>query len=107
MEHKKRLAARQKSPLKSWKISPIDAVATAKWDDYSRARDDMFRRTSHPTAPWLVVHTDAKKVARVEFMRDLLAGFTYPHKNKQLTRPDRAVVFAWSEQAEQRGRIAK
>jgi polyphosphate kinase 2 len=106
-EQKKRLAAREKSPLKSWKISPIDAVATKKWDDYSMARDDMFRRTSHPAAPWHVVHSDIKKIARLEFLRDLLASFSYPHKDKKLTRADRTVVFAWTVEAATRGRIAE
>jgi hypothetical protein len=46
-----------------------------KWDAYSSARDDMFRRTSHPAALWRVVHSDTKKIARLEFLRDLLDGF--------------------------------
>ena len=94
-EQKKRLAAREKSPLKSWKVSPIDAVATKKWREYSQARDDMFHRTSHSAAPWHIVHSDVKKTARLEFLRDLLAGFSYPHKNEKLTQPNRAVVFPW------------
>jgi polyphosphate kinase 2 len=106
-EQKKRLAAREKSPLKQWKVSPIDAMATKKWDDYSKARDAMFVRTSHPAAPWHVVHSDTKKIARLEFLRDLLAGFSYPGKAKKLTRPNRTVVFPWSEEAVSRGRIAK
>ena len=104
-EQKKRLAAREKSPLKSWKISPIDAVATKKWDAYSKARDDMFRRTSHPAAQWRVVHSDTKKIARLEFLRDLLDSFSYPHKDKKLTRPNRDIVFFWS--GDSGGRIAK
>jgi len=106
-EQKKRLAARAKSPLKQWKISPIDACATKMWDEYSRARDAMFARTSHPIAPWHIVHSDIKKIARLEFLRDLLASFSYPHKDKRLTRPNRSVVFPWSEEAELRGQIAK
>jgi polyphosphate kinase 2 len=105
-EQKKRLAAREKSPLKAWKISPIDAVATKKWDDYSKARDDMFRRTSHPAAPWRVVHCDTKKIARLEFLRDLLDGFAYPNKNKKLACPNRDIVFFWTEDAARRGQVA-
>ena len=106
-EQKKRLAARAKSPLKQWKISPIDAKATKMWDEYSEARDAMFERTSHPVAPWHIVHSDTKKIARLEFLRDLLATFSYPHKDKKLTRPDQSVVFPWSEEAALRGQIAK
>ena len=106
-EQKKRLAARATSPLKQWKISPIDASATKKWDDYSKARDDMFRRTSHPVAPWHVVHTDTKKIARLEFLRDLLDRFFLPAQEQEAGAPDRSVVFPWSEDAMVRGQIAK
>jgi hypothetical protein len=54
-----------------------------------------------------VVHSDTKKIARLEFLRDLLDGFSYPHKDKKLTRPNRDVVFSWSDDAAQRGQIAK
>ena len=67
----------------------------------------MFARTSHPAAPWRVVHCDTKKIARLEFLRDLLAGFSYPDKNKKLTLTDPDVVFLWSKDAARRGLIAK
>ncbi len=106
-EQKKRLAARAEDPLKRWKISPIDAQATKKWHEYSKARDAMLERTTHPAAPWRVVHSDVKKIARLELMRDLLAGFDYPHKDKKLVHTDQDVVFFWHEDAKGEGRIAK
>ncbi|HEY4944056.1 MAG TPA: polyphosphate kinase 2 [Rhizomicrobium sp.] len=106
-EQKKRLAAREKDPLKRWKISPIDAVASKKWHDYSKARDAMLERTSHPPAAWRVVHSDTKKIARLELIRDLLASFDYPHKDKKLTRSDPKVVFFWHEDAKREGMIAE
>lgn len=96
-EQKKRLADRAKDPLKNWKISPIDAAAQKKWDDYSEARDEMLDRTSHAMAPWSVVHADVKKIARLEFLRDLLSSFDYKDQNKKLVRPEPKVVFAWSQ----------
>ncbi len=63
---------------------------------YSKARDEMFERTSHKPAPWHVVAADEKKVARLELLRDLLDSFSYKDKDKKLTRPDRDVVFEWS-----------
>ncbi len=106
-EQKKRLAAREDSPLKRWKISPIDAVASKKWHDYSKARDAMFERTSHPAAPWRIVHSDTKKIARLELIRDLLGSFDYPHKDKKLLHTDGDVVFFWNEDAKHEGKIAK
>ncbi|HXL98563.1 MAG TPA: polyphosphate kinase 2 [Rhizomicrobium sp.] len=99
-EQKKRLAARQKDPLKQWKISPIDEAAQKHWDDYSEARDEMFMRTSHAAAPWHIVKADVKKIARLELIRDLLASFSYKGRDKKLLRPDRKIVFPWSTEVE-------
>jgi polyphosphate kinase 2 (PPK2 family) len=104
-EQKKRLAARREDPLKQWKISPVDEAAQDKWHAYSKARDDMFKRTSRKPAPWHVVAADDKKTARLELMRDLLEGFSYKGKDKKVTRPDRDIVFEWSGKAE--GRISR
>ncbi len=104
-EQARRLEARRDDPLKQWKISPVDEAAQKKWHDYSKARDDMFARTGHERAPWRIVKTDEKKVARLELLRDLLDSFDYKDKDKKLTRPDRKVVFEWSKKA--RKKLAK
>jgi|HubBroStandDraft_5_1064220.scaffolds.fasta_scaffold04596_3 polyphosphate kinase 2 len=96
-EQARRLAARRDDPLKQWKISPVDEAAQKKWHDYSKARDEMFARTSHERAPWRIVATDTKKTARLELLRDLLESFDYKDKDKKLTRPDRKFVFEWSK----------
>ena len=101
-EQKKRLEARRDDPLKQWKISPVDETAQDKWHAYSKARDEMFERTGHEPAPWRVVTADEKKVARLELLRDLLDSFSYKDKDKKLTRPDRKVVFEWSNKAKKR-----
>ena len=101
-EQKKRLAERAKDPLTQWKLSPVDGKALRKWDAYSDARDEMFRRSSHTEAPWRIVRGDVKKVARLELVRDLLASFDYGGKSTKLTRPDPSIVFPWSESEAER-----
>ncbi len=98
-EQKERLKERAEDPLKQWKLSPVDAKALKNWKAYSAARDQMFRRSSHPEAPWRVVKADVKKVARLEVIRDLLASFDYDGKSKKLARPDDSIVFKWNEDA--------
>lgn len=98
-EQARRLEARREDPLTQWKISPIDEAAQQHWKDYGKARDAMFARTSHDAAPWHIVKADVKKIARLELIRDLLAGFDYPKRSKKLARPDRKVVFRWSRDA--------
>ena len=105
-EQKTRLADRTKDPLKTWKTSPIDAVALKKWDAYTRARDEMFRRTHHKSAPWRVVHADHKKDARIAVISDLLSSFSYPSKRTKFVRPDPKRVFLWDKKAETDGRLA-
>lgn len=98
-EQKQRLGERAKDPLTQWKLSPVDAKAPAKWRSYSKARDAMFRRTSHADAPWRIVRADVKKVARLEIIRDLLASFSYDGKSRKLAGADPSIVFVWSENA--------
>lgn len=92
-EQKERLAERRKDPLKQWKVSPIDAKAIEKFDDYSKARDEMFRRTHHAAGPWTVVHADVKKVARLNVIRDLLERSEYKGKRPALAKADRKIVM--------------
>jgi polyphosphate kinase 2 len=99
-EQKQRLADRHRDPLKTWKNSPVDASAIEKWDDYTKARDEMFRRTNHDAAPWRVVIANDKKRARLAFIGDLLMGFSYKGKKKKAIAPDRRIVFPWSRAKE-------
>ncbi len=105
-EQKKRLRARREDPLKQWKISPIDEVALEHWDDYSRARDDMFARTSSPLAPWIIVRADDKHSARLNVIRDLLSRLACPETDKHLAVPDLEVVFPYDEAHAKAGLLA-
>lgn len=94
-----RLAKRRDDPLKQWKISPVDAKAQDLWDEYSQARDDMLVRTHRPSAPWSIIMTDDKRVARINLIRDLLSRFEYDGRDDALIAPDRDVVFSYDEVA--------
>jgi polyphosphate kinase 2 len=102
-EQHKRLADREKDPLKAWKSSPVDAQALKKWKPYTKARDEMFRRTSHGLAPWRIVTADHKKRARLAIMSDILDSFAYHGKKTALVEPDRDIVFIWSPGIEKTG----
>jgi polyphosphate kinase len=105
-EQKKRLAERRTDPLKTWKNSPVDAKAIAKWDDYTKARDEMFRRTNHTIGPWRIVRANQKKRGRLALICDLLDSFDYKGKDKGLVASDRALVFPWSPEAAKKGLLA-
>jgi polyphosphate kinase 2 len=104
-EQAKRLKARTTDPLKALKVSPLDAVALSKWDDYSTARDEMLRRTHTPEAPWVIVHTDKKKVARRNIMRHLLKTLAPPKIAKSVAAPEPDVLFEFELDALTDGRL--
>lgn len=106
-EQKERLAERRRDPLKQWKISPIDAKAIEKWDDYSAARNAMLLRSSHKDGVWSIVRADSKKRARLNLIRDLLARSTYRGKDKSLTRPDRTIVMPFAPGLLKTGALAQ
>jgi len=105
-EQRRRLADRHKDPLKQWKVSPIDEQATKLWDEYSAARNAMFTRTHSPVSPWLVVHADDKKTARLHVITDLLSRLEYKGKDESLVQPDPNGVFAFDEICLHNGLIA-
>ena len=76
-EQEKRLRERIDDGRKTWKLSPMDLKSFARWDDYTRARDDMFMATDTAWAPWFVVRSDDKRRARLNIIEHLLASIPY------------------------------
>lgn len=76
-EQERRFQARIQDTLKRWKLSPMDVESRAKWMEYSRAKDEMFKYTDIKQAPWFVVNADVKKHARLNVIRHLLSVIPY------------------------------
>lgn len=92
-EQLKRFEDRREDPLKRWKLSPIDEASLNKWEDYSDAREDMFKHTDTEHAPWTVIKTDDKKRARLNAIRTFLDPLDYPDKDKKVIgKPDPLIV---------------
>lgn len=106
-EQAQRLKERRNDPLAQWKISPVDKVAVKHWNDYTRSRDEMFRRTHWPHSPWYIVRADDKHVARLNLMRHLLSQLPYRGKKRDLLEFDPGVVFAFDETRLHDGSIAR
>ena len=89
-EQQRRFAARLDDPLRRWKLSPMDIQSILHWEDYSRAKDQMFVHTDIPEAPWHVVESDDKRRARINTIAHLLSSVPY-HKVKrpEVHIPDR------------------
>jgi polyphosphate kinase 2 len=76
-EQERRFQQRITNPTKRWKLSPIDLQSRARWVEYSRAKDEMFKYTDIKQAPWYVVAWDDKQRARLNFISHLLSLIPY------------------------------
>jgi polyphosphate kinase 2 len=106
-EQAARLKERKDDPLKVLKASPLDQVAQSKFDDYTRARDEMLTRTSTDCAPWYCVRADNKKPARLNVMRGLVHALAPKGIAREIEPPDPDVLFRFEPQALQDGRLAR
>ena len=92
-EQTRRLESRIDDPRKIWKLSEMDLKSYARWDDYSRARDEMFAATNTPWAPWYVAHSDDKKRARLNIITHLLDVIPYEAlPRKKVSLPKREIA---------------
>ena len=76
-EQERRFASRLADPMRRWKLSPMDFESISRWEDYSRAKDEMFVHTDLPEAPWHVVEGEDKRSARVNMIAHLLSTVPY------------------------------
>ena len=89
-EQQRRFKARLKDPIRRWKLSETDLLSITNWEEYSRAKDDMFKATDIPEAPWWTVESDNKKSARLNMISHLLTQIPYEKvAPKKLKLPDR------------------
>jgi polyphosphate kinase 2 len=76
-EQTKRLEDRIDDGRKIWKLSAMDIKSYTQWDAYSEARDDMFKATDTPWAPWYVARSDDKRKGRLNIIAHLLSKIPY------------------------------
>lgn len=89
----KRFHDRRHSRLKHWKFSPIDIAGMSKWDEYTKYRDLMIRRTHTDHAPWTIVRANDKRRARLEVIRKLLMSLPYDDRELDVIgTPDPGII---------------
>ncbi len=89
-EQQMRFLMRIHDPLKQWKLSPMDLQSRVRWEDYTKAKEDMFERTSIPEAPWYIVPGNEKKRARLNCIDHLLSLIPYTEvPQEEVTLPER------------------
>ena len=76
-EQESRFRARLEDPMRRWKLSSMDLESISQWENYSRAKDEMFVHTDIQEAPWFVVESDDKRRARINMIAHLLSSVPY------------------------------
>jgi len=85
-----RFESRINDPMRRWKFSPTDLESINKWEEYSKAKDEMFVHTDTPESPWFVVEADDKRAARLNTIHHFLSTIDYiTPEVKKLTLPKR------------------
>ncbi len=79
-----RFNRRKNDPLRSWKLSEIDLQAQQYWDEFTDKKFKMLEATSTAKAPWIIIRSDNKHLARLETMKVILNSMRYRGRNKKL-----------------------
>ena len=82
-EQLRRIMARERDPLKQWKLSWIDVEGLKRWDAYTSAIRETLSLTHSEQAPWTIIRSDDKKRARLNAIRTVLHGLDYTNKDAQ------------------------
>jgi polyphosphate kinase 2 len=97
-EQLRRFRARLNDPVRQWKLSPMDLESLYKWEDYSRAKDEMMVHTDTPLSPWYVVESDIKKHARLNMMAHLLSTIEYHDVERPKVKLPKSLVVSGNYQ---------
>ena len=92
VEQLRRFKGRANDPMRRWKLSPMDLESVYRWEEYSRAKDDMMVHTDIPASPWFVVESHIKKNARLNMMSHLLSSIPYEDVEPEIVDLPKAPV---------------
>jgi len=88
-----RIQERLMSPLKRWKVSPVDLAAQEKWDDFTHYKRETFSKTHTVDCPWLIIKCDEREYTRIQAMRYILSLLNYDDKSPEIQKPDEQYIF--------------
>ncbi|MES9943430.1 MAG: polyphosphate kinase 2 [Candidatus Thiodiazotropha sp.] len=100
-EQARRFARRKTDALRQWKLSEIDVQAQDRWDDFTNQKYEMLKNTNTTHAPWTVIRSNDKHLARLNAMKVILNSVPYDRLNHDLDFvPDHEIVISGSRELE-------
>lgn len=101
-EQERRFKRRKDDPLRQWKLSEVDMQAQERWDDFTNQKYAMLKRTHTSQAPWTVIRSNDKHLARLNVMKVILNSAPYERRNTGLDYvPDPDIVISGAREVEQ------
>ena len=89
-EQQLRFMMRIHDPMRQWKLSAMDLESRVRWEDYTKAKEEMFSRTNIPEAPWYIVEGNDKKRERLNCIEHILSQIPYSEvDNQKIELPER------------------
>jgi len=100
-EQAARFERRKTDPLRQWKLSEVDVQAQERWDDFTTQKYEMLKRTHTAHAPWTVIRSNDKHLARLNAMKAILNAVPYERGNRELDYvPNPEVVISGAREVE-------
>jgi polyphosphate kinase 2 len=100
-EQARRFERRKTDPLRQWKLSEIDVQAQERWDDFTTQKYEMLKRTNTSHAPWTVIRSNDKHLARLNAMKTILNAVPYERHDHDLDFvPDHNIVISGAREVE-------
>jgi len=100
-EQARRFDRRKNDPLRQWKLSEVDLQAQDRWDDFTNQKYEMLRRTNTNHAPWIIIRSDNKHLARMNAMKVILNAVPYERLDPKLDFvPDPEIVISGARELE-------
>ncbi|NQV15598.1 polyphosphate kinase 2 [bacterium] len=83
-EQNHRFHRRMHDPLRQWKLSEVDLQAQELWDEFTKKKFKLLKRTDSAEAPWHIIRSDSKHSARLETMKLILSSVPYRGRSRTL-----------------------
>jgi polyphosphate kinase 2 (PPK2 family) len=100
-EQARRFDRRKTDALRQWKLSEVDVQAQERWDEFTRVKYEMLKRTHTTHAPWKLIRSNDKHQARLNAMKVILNSVPYERLDPELDFvPDPQIVISGSRELE-------
>ena len=83
-EQARRFERRKNDPLRQWKLSEVDLQAQELWDDFTEKKFILLKKAHTKKAPWFIIRSDDKHLARRETMKVILNAVRYKGRSRKL-----------------------